>query len=293
MPSRISPSQLRSKMRQAQQRHRQEINKVNQKIREHNRKVKSAVDSYNREVRAHNARVRANRARLASEINKLKSYSSSNSYISLRNSVDTVQNKYRAVEQNYSNGYYDDKFNNILDLSEKEAANSASVVNALFGDPEPEQDSRQLDEGDPELISFLAGVSADLGDRWKGALFSLSPQNPDAARHFCTSAREVITEILESEAPDYVVRSEYSACEYTPQGKPTRRSKIGFLLNKQGLLHQDLTEFVEADISNLVELFRTFNDGTHGSAGKFNLTQLHAIKRRVEDGLSFLSRIVG
>lgn len=39
-------------------------------------------------------------------------------------------------------------------------------------------------------------------DRWKGALFSLSPTNPDAAQHFCTSAREVLTSMLDIAAPD-------------------------------------------------------------------------------------------
>jgi hypothetical protein len=33
-------------------------------------------------------------------------------------------------------------------------------------------------------------------------LFVLSPNNPDAARHFCTIAREVLTSLLDIAAPD-------------------------------------------------------------------------------------------
>jgi hypothetical protein len=44
-------------------------------------------------------------------------------------------------------------------------------------------------------------------------------------------------------------------------------------------------------MENVVQLFHTFNEGTHGSAGKFDLPQLKAIRQRVEEGISFLSRL--
>ena len=53
-----------------------------------------------------------------------------------------------------------------------------------------------------------------------------------------------------------------------------------------------LEKFVEQDVNNILELFRVFNDGTHGSAGKFDLPQLNKIKKRVEDGIMFLAQIV-
>lgn len=37
-------------------------------------------------------------------------------------------------------------------------------------------------------------------------------------------------------------------------------------------------------------MFHEFNDGTHGNAGRFNLRQLQAIKRRVEDAVRFVAR---
>ncbi|MBX3059321.1 MAG: hypothetical protein KF770_22860, partial [Anaerolineae bacterium] len=133
--------------------------------------------------------------------------------------------------------------------------------------------------------------SSELDDRWRGALFSLNPSNPDAARHFCTSAREIFTRILEISAPDMEVITQMSGCDLTDQGKPTRRSKLRYLLRRKGMTDKVLEDFVEQDLENIVQLFQVFNDGTHGSAGKFDSSKLASIKRRVEDGIMFLSKI--
>lgn len=53
-----------------------------------------------------------------------------------------------------------------------------------------------------------------------------------------------------------------------------------------------LEDFVEKDMNNVVQLFREFNDGTHGSSGHFTYQQLVAIKRRVEDAVVFLWSII-
>lgn len=45
---------------------------------------------------------------------------------------------------------------------------------------------------------------------------------------------------------------------------------------------------VQADIDDVVNLFRTFNNATHGAAGRYDLRTLGTIKRCVEDALRFL-----
>ena len=45
-------------------------------------------------------------------------------------------------------------------------------------------------------------------------------------------------------------------------------------------------------MQNIVDLFRIFNDGTHGSAGTFDMQMLSVIRKRVEDGIFFLSRLI-
>ena len=75
MVRRVTPSQLRSQLRQAQAKRKQAIDKLNRDVRTYNQKVRSevnrynqAVNQYNAKVRAHNSRVRANRNRLRQEL---------------------------------------------------------------------------------------------------------------------------------------------------------------------------------------------------------------------------------
>lgn len=286
MARRISSSQLRSKLqqaqskiRQAQSKHKQAVSKLNQEIR-----------AYNSKVRTHNARVRANRERLRRELQRLARTPSKPQYVTLRASVETVQRSYMAMEARADADLYDARLDRFLDLSEQEAANTASVMNALQEDAaEDEADDEQPPS---EIDHILQSISKDVCDRWNGALFALNPKNPDAARHFCTSARELLTEILERFAADEDVRKAIPNCELTPQGKPTRRAKIRFFFHRHGIVDDAVTTFVDDDLENVVQLFRVFNDGTHGSSGKFGHTQLLAIRGRVENAVSFLWGII-
>ncbi|BBO76182.1 hypothetical protein DSCW_35990 [Desulfosarcina widdelii] len=182
-------------------------------------------------------------------------------------------------------------YNRILDLSERETANSVTVANRLSG-MEPEADEQVDGLQDAALGDQLRNISVDLDNRWKGAVFALNPTNPDAARHFCTSAREIFTQLLVIKAPDASVISLIPDCDRTEHGRPTRRAKIRYFLHRKGMIEESLEDFVEQDIENILQLFRVFNDGTHGSAGTFDFRQLSAIKKRVEDGIMFLTELI-
>jgi len=196
------------------------------------------------------------------------------------------------LDQQAETEQWDPSYYRVLDLSERETANSLEVTNRLLG-TDTYQEEYAEDLQDAALTNQLREISEDLDDRWRGAVFALDPRNPDAARHFCTSAREIFTQILEVKAPDSEVVNLLPHCDRTPQGKPTRRSKIRFLLHRRGMTEDTLEEFIEQDMDNIVKLFSIFNDGTHGSAGTFDLHQLSAIKKRVENGIVFLAEIVG
>ena len=278
MVRRVTPSQLRSKLRQAQAKQKQAIGKQKQAIGKynrtvgtHNQKVKSevnrynqAVNQYNSKVRAHNSRVRANRNRLRQELDKLARAASRPSQRTFRTSVETVQRTYVSLESAAETYQYGDQYNRVLDLSEREAANSAGAMNAMLGNPEPSDGAENVRS--TTLDPILTLISADLPDRWHGALFSLNPNNPDAARHFCTSAREILTRILDSCAPNCAVLAEMPDCEKMPEGTPTRRSKIRFFLHHGNMAEKPLEDFVEEDIS--------------------------AIKTRVEHAVEFLWSII-
>ena len=295
MPRRVTPSQLRNMIRQAEQKQRQAINKYNEGVRKWNREVdknkresKRTVDNYNREVRAHNARVRRNRQRLHNELSRLSSQTSRTRYVTYRTSVESLHSAFVRVEAKADAGVLGPQ---ILDLTESETANSVTVLNSLLDDAQaPSADPDALRQ--TSLQGELSEISSDLDQRWRGALFALDPRNPDAARHFCASSREILARVIESEAPDEEVLRALPRCPRTQEGRPTRRARVQFFLHRKGLKDEDLEDFVERDLDNVVTLFNVFNEGTHGSAGTFSLGQLASIKQRVEEAIRFLHNLI-
>jgi hypothetical protein len=182
-------------------------------------------------------------------------------------------------------------------LSEREAANTVGLFNALEADQRDNAPAEDPDSIEAKILQQttiedeIGVISEDLDSRWRGALFSLHPRNPEAARHFCTSVREIFTEVLELKAPDELVFSAMPACTRTQRGNATRRSKIEYLLSLKGIRSSELSEFVDEDVSNVIELFDVLNGATHGASGRLSIATLSQVKKRVEDGLLFLCRI--
>jgi hypothetical protein len=174
-------------------------------------------------------------------------------------------------------------------LAEAETANSAHVANILLG--ETAADAEEIE--DTSLTDELSALSLDLHNRWAGARFAINPRNPDAARHFCTSAREVIVELINMKASDAAVLRAKPNCERGPDGNAVaRREKIGYLLDLNGAGYETLGDFVETNVNDVMNLFSQFNRGTHGTAGRFDIATLRTIKHRVEDSIRFLSTLV-
>lgn len=73
------------------------------------------------------------------------------------------------------------------------------AARALFDVAEPDEVTALQST---TLKGELEAFAPELRGRWDGALFSLNPETPDAARHFCTRARECIVTALNVAAPD-------------------------------------------------------------------------------------------
>ena len=292
MAQRITPSQLKNKLRQMQNKQKRVLDQLNREVRQRNQKVKRAVNQYNSGVKQHNTRVRSNRQKIVTELRRLQSNQRTVYYSTVRTSAVSLNERYEYLDSRESNLTNVAHGSNFLDLSEKENANSLEVSNALENidnDIRSNHDLATLQRSD--ITEMLNSISPDLNNRWTGALFSLNPENPDAARHFCTSAREVFVQILDLNAPDEEVLKFDPECEKTNHGNPTRKEKVRYLLSKSGIKDYAAVDFVDENVKNVLTLFRVFNDGTHGSSGKFSLSGLMAIKTRVESGISYLSSI--
>jgi len=198
--------------------------------------------------------------------------------------VETLSAAYARLDGSDADPY-------LSDLAERDTANSVVLLNSLLGDsvghPVAAEELTRT-----KISAALEGYSEDLRDRWNGALFALNPNNPDAARHFCISAREIAAGIIDTEAPDAEVFSWHPNCQVTDQGTPTRRAKIAYCLDRSGVAHETLEEFIDSNTKDLSALFQDLNSGTHGPAGEYSLPQLVAIKTRVEDFIEFMCAIV-
>lgn len=249
----------------------------NREVRQDNQRRKTAIAKYNQSVRTHNAQVERDRQR---RLAALRAQGPTN-YTAIRNSSVALGDYYDRLEAGNS---ADEK---ILAAAQVESGNSAEVAYALSAgnaaDTEAEQDTGVLD--------YLADLSQDLCDRWSGAMFALNPANTDAARHFCTSVREIFTEILTRWAEDDDVVSSDPQCERTEKGTPTRRAKIRYLLKLKGADSPEMLGFVDKDIDDILQLFPVFNKATHGEAGTHSFASLRALKKRVEGGIMFLATI--
>ena len=291
MPPRRSAAQIQAQIRQAQQKQRQAVRKYNSERRQAVAKVNRAIDNYNHAARRYNSARRMEMARLQRELQRLSSRSQTTTRtVSARTSVQTVVSRFQVLERSAESDLLDGAW---LDLSERETANSVATLNALLdtvADADiPDTSLRALQQSDIE--SEIGAVGGDLADRWHGALFALNPRNHDAGRHFATSAREMLGRMLEIVAPDDAVVKANPNCPRTPKGDVSRRARIFFCLARQGHDLEQLADFVEADVTNVIDLFDEFNSGTHGLAGKFPLAQLVALKHRVEDAVRFVHAV--
>jgi len=308
MATRRSPAQLRSQLRQAQSRARQSQQKLNQAVRDYNRQVDKAnaarrrsvgeynssvrkynrsVDAFNREQKRRVAVARSNRTRLEQELRRLERAPATRPVRSeFRTSVEALASSASLLEGSTLASLADA---GVVDLSQGEAANSVASLAALLSDDASDGDPDALQQS--HLAAVLDELDPEIGARWTGALFALSPVNPDAARHFCTSAREMLSDVLERLAPTEAVERDDPACPRTPNGDVSRRARVRFCLRRADLANEQFEDFVEDDIENVLALFHEFNSATHGAAGKFTLRQLGALKDRVEDAIFFIMRL--
>ena len=280
MAKKISTSQLKSKLRKFER-------DYNKAVSDYNREVKKAVSNYNSAVRKYNTSVRHNQQIIKRELNKLNT-TKITAHQEYRVTLTSMGNSYQSLSARYQGGdailpeqerYYE--------LIEQEHANGLVTANYLLNNEIPEENTEDIALGDK-----LFKVSNDLGNRWKGAVFALNSNNPDAARHFCTSAREIFTEFIEKEAPDKEVFIFNPKATKTDRGNATRKEKIRYMMRNVPL-DEEAADFADADIANILELFHVLSDGTHGEAGKYEFEKLLQVKKRVEQGINFLCEIIG
>jgi len=290
----INLSQIKSKINQAKNKRKAALRKIENDVNRAINKYNQGVRQYNQKAKQHNTNVRASRQKLNNALNIFKSrtyrptatiqYS-----VELNQSAQTLNRSYERLESGIVQRH--DAFDRrlLLDLPEQENTNNLMLYNSLAGNDEDDGQSVQ-DLGRTAIEELIYQTSPEYCKRWQGAIFALNPDNPDAARHFCTSAREICVGLLDIHAPNEEVLV-FNNNDLTEDGRPTRRSKIKFLLNRKSILDSNFESFVDQDMKNVLQLFHVLNGATHGSAGKFGVPQLLKLKKRVEDSIMFINSI--
>lgn len=277
--AKFSASHFKSQIRQVQRKAECQLkNELNQASRKIERKI-------NREIRNYNSKMQHNRQIVLRELKKLQTHSTRTIRSSYTISLDVMQKYYVTIGNVYQNESLTPQQEYILNLIEQEQANGLITANIVENNDFPAENTDDI-----EIGAKLQHVSDDLNNRWKGAVFAINPQNPDAARHFCTSAREIFTEFIELKAPDEAVFQYNPNCQKTNQGNATRREKIKYMMRNSNM-DESVISFAEADITNILELFHVLSNGTHGPAGRYSYQNLLQVKKRVEQGIYFLCEI--
>ena len=262
-----------------------QMNKIQRESRRAQQQLKNSVNNYNRAVRQYNSNVRNYRNKIQRELNRLNSSYSIESHYYI--STKLVHETYTKVSDLYKNGNIEE---NLFNAIENENANNLELSNVVLNNEEVENYDVEIDESN--ISSKLINISADLDERWKGALFSLNPNNPEAARHFCTSTREILKVLIDDGIKDNDVVSENPQCEKTNYGTPTRKEKIKYAMHKKGIDNSLIVEFTNENIENTVSLINELSNGTHGYASKYSLNQLKSFKKRFEDSINFICEYV-
>src|SRR3954451_16731316 len=122
-----SSSQIRNMLRQAQQRQKLAIDNYNRAVRHYNQNLRTAVNNYNREINAHYSRARANQQRVLAELRRWSSQPRTQLVV-YQTSIETLYRSYEMLEGRAVGHGYGPSYDQILDLSERETANSLQVT---------------------------------------------------------------------------------------------------------------------------------------------------------------------
>lgn len=135
----------------------------------------------------------------------------------------------------------------------------------------------------------LPRIHSDLFNLWDGANQALTSPNPDRVRHFCSSFRELMTNVLHHLSPDDGVKKWSSNPSFYRDGRPTREARLMYICRDINM--GPFQKFVQKDVAATIEFIDLFHEGTHKIKSSFTEEQLLALKAKAESTLAFLMEI--
>ena len=144
----------------------------------------------------------------------------------------------------------------------------------------------ELVSSEEELLAQLESMGGDLPLMLRGAVLSLSSQNPERVRHFSTSMRELFTQVIHRLAPNKEIeRWSTSESDYN-NGRPTRSARIRYICRE--INQPPFNDFVKCDVKSTLELANLFQKGTHAPKSTYTEGQLQAMRVLMENSIRSL-----
>lgn len=128
-------------------------------------------------------------------------------------------------------------------------------------------------------------IGSDLVQLWDGANQALASNNPDRVRHFSSSVRELMTNVLHKLSPDDDVKKWSSDPSFYKDGRPTREARLMYIC--RDINAGPFKTFVKKDVVATIEFINLFHEGTHKIKAAFTENQLLALKAKAESTLNF------
>lgn len=197
------------------------------------------------------------------------------------------------VENELSGGFKLE--NDLLTSCSKNLVNSGSVLDQLavnddFEVPLYEEKLVHLESDkqatDGELEQMLKELDPSFLRMLKGAERALNSQNPDKARHFGTSLRELFNHVLRELAPASKVESWTDDDNHFHKGRPTRRARILFISRKTK--SSSFKDYLHSDVKSVLEFINLFHGITHKKASGYSKEQLNGMHTKMRGTLHLL-----
>jgi hypothetical protein len=122
------------------------------------------------------------------------------------------------------------------ELAARELFTTTNIVKSIFVKEEPkENDENEIIkqkisiETDDKLQILLLELDPELVSLWLGAKESINSNNPDNARHFNVSLRELYTHVLHKLAPDKEIKCWSANPDDFEDGRPTRAARLRYI----------------------------------------------------------------
>jgi len=181
----------------------------------------------------------------------------------------------------------------LTELPAVEYLNQTALIASTAGgeiDAEVEEAVSDVQQGyaaenNDDLTELLNDLNPQLPVLLLGARTVIETQHADYVRHFATSLRELLTQVLHLLAPDDHLRAWSTDPSDYHNGRPTRRARIRYITRN---VHDFFGGFLITDVDAVLEFLDAFQKGTHALQPGFTPTDVLDLKIRMEGLLRLL-----